>query len=79
MARNFNGSNQYLEINTAVVNRGCTMSAWGNLSNLSGAKDIVSVSSKSTLAVLRLNVNNNQFRIADQGNVNAVANGAMRN
>ena len=77
MAREFNGSNQYLEISNAVVNRGCTMSAWGNLNNITGLRDIVSVSSKTALAILRLSVNDGQFRILDQGDVNAIANGAI--
>jgi hypothetical protein len=77
MAYDFNGTNHYLEVATAVANRPCTMAAWGYLDTTSGvAKDIVSVSSKNTLSVLRLNVNSGQYRIADQGNVNAVANGA---
>lgn len=77
MAYNFNGTNQFLEVGSAVVNRPCTMAAWVYLDNVSTAKDIVSVSSKTALAVLRLNVGGTQFRIADQGNVNAVANGAI--
>ena len=52
------------------------MAAWAYLDNVTGVRDIVSVSSKTALAVLRLNVNSAQYRIADQGNVNAVANGA---
>ena len=75
MAYDFNGTNQFLEVGSAVVNRPCTMAAWAYLDNVTSAKDIVSVSSKTALAVLRLNVNSTQFRIADQGNVNAVANG----
>jgi hypothetical protein len=76
MAYDFNGTNQYMEVATAVANRPCTMAAWGYLDTTSGsAKDIVSVSSKTTLSVLRLNVDTGQYRIADQGNVNAVANG----
>ena len=79
MAYDFNGANQYLEVATAVANRPCTMAAWGYLDTIDGfARDIVSVSSKSTLSVLRLNVNiGGQYRIADQGNVNAVANGVI--
>lgn len=77
MAYDFNGTNQYLEVSAAVANRPCTMAAWAYLDTTAGsAKDICSVSSKTALAVLRLNVNTGgQFRIADQGNVNAVANG----
>jgi hypothetical protein len=75
MAYDFNGTNQYVEVATAVANRPCTLAAWAYLDNVTGARDIVSVSSKTALAVLRLNVNGTQFRIADQGNVNAVANG----
>jgi len=75
MAYDFNGTNQFLEVATAVANRPCTLAAWANLDNVTGLRDIVSVSSKTALAVLRLNVNSTQFRIADQGNVNAVANG----
>jgi hypothetical protein len=76
MAYNFNGTNQFLEVGSAVVNRPCTMAVWAYLDNVTSARDLVSVSSKTTLAVLRLNVNSGgQFRIADQGNVNAVANG----
>ena len=75
MAYEFNGTNQFLEVGSAVVNRPCTMAAWAYLDNVTGARDIVSVSSKTALAVLRLNVNATQYRIADQGNVNAVANG----
>ena len=75
MAYEFNGTNQFLEVGSAVVNRPCTMAAWAYLDNLTTTKDIVSVSSKTVLAVLRLNVINAQYRIADQGNVNAVANG----
>jgi Concanavalin A-like lectin/glucanases superfamily len=77
MAYEFNGTNQYLEVATAVANRPCTMAAWGYLDTTTGARDIVSVSSKTTTSVLRLNVNFGQYRIADQGNVNAVANGAI--
>jgi hypothetical protein len=77
MAYDFNGTNQYLEVATAVANRPCTMAAWGYLDTTTGARDIVSVSSKTTTSVLRLNVNFGQYRIADQGNVNAVANGAI--
>jgi hypothetical protein len=51
------------------------MSVWAYLDNVTLPRDFVSVSSKTALAVLRLNVNGTQFRIADQGNVNAVANG----
>ena len=76
MAYDFNGTNQFLEVGSAVVNRPCTMAAWGYLDATDGARDIVSVSSKATRSVLRLNVNSGQYRIADQGNVNAVANGA---
>jgi hypothetical protein len=76
MAYEFNGTNQFLEVGSAVVNRPCTMSVWAYLDNVTSARDFVSVSSKTALAVLRLNVNSTQFRIADQGNVNAVANGA---
>ena len=76
MAYDFNGTNQFLEVGSAVVNRPCTMAAWAYLDNVAGPRDIVSVSSKTALAVLRLNVNTGgQYRIADQGNVNAVANG----
>ncbi len=78
MAYDFNGTTQYLEIATAVANRPCTMAAWGFLNSTASARDIVSVSSKTTLSVLRLNVNTGgQFRIADQGNTNAVANGGI--
>jgi hypothetical protein len=75
MAYDFNGTNQFLEVGSAVVNRPCTMAVWAYLDNVTGARDIVSVSSKTAMAVLRLNVLDTQFRIADQGNVNAVANG----
>jgi hypothetical protein len=75
MAYDFNGTNQFLEVGSAVVNRPCTMAAWAYLDNVTGARDIVSVSSKTASEVLRLNVIGTQFRIADQGNVNAVANG----
>ena len=77
MAYDFNGTNQHLEVGSAVANRPCTMAAWAYLDTTAGIpKDICSVSSKTALAVLRLNVNTGgQFRIADQGNVNAVANG----
>ena len=77
MAYDFNGTNQFLEVGSAVVNRPCTMAAWTYLDNVAGARDIVSVSSKTALAVLRLNIGGTQYRIADQGNVNAVANGAI--
>ena len=78
MAYEFNGTNQFLQVGSAVVNRPCTMAAWAYLDTTIGlAKDIVSVSSKNTLSVLRLNVNLTQYRIADQGNVNAVANGGI--
>jgi hypothetical protein len=77
MAYEFNATNQYLEVATAVANRPCTMAAWGYLDTTTGIRDIVSVSSKTTTSVLRLNVNFGQYRIADQGNVNAVANGAI--
>jgi hypothetical protein len=75
MAYDFNGTNQFLEVGSAVVNRPCTMAVWAYLDNVTHPRDFVSVSSKTQLAVLRLNVNGTQFRIADQGNVNAVANG----
>ena len=75
MAYDFNGTNQFLEVGSAVVNRPCTMAVWAYLDNVILPRDLVSVSSKTALAVLRLNVNGTQFRIADQGNVNAVANG----
>jgi len=75
MAYDFNGTNQFLEVGSAVANRPCTMAAWAYLDNVTSPRDFVSVSSKTTLAVLRLNVLDTQFRIADQGNVNAVANG----
>lgn len=75
MAYDFNGINQYLEVSAAVANRPCTMAVWAYLDNVILPRDLVSVSSKTQLAVLRLNVNGTQFRIADQGNVNAVANG----
>jgi hypothetical protein len=75
MAYDFNGTTQFLEVGSAVVNRPCTMSVWAYLDNVTLPRDLVSVSSKTALAVLRLNVNGTQFRIADQGNVNAVENG----
>ena len=75
MAYDFNGTNQFLEVGSAVVNRPCTMAVWAYLDKVILPRDLVSVSSKTALAVLRLNVNGTQFRIADQGNVNAVANG----
>jgi hypothetical protein len=75
MAYDFNGTTQFLEVGSAVVNRPCTMAVWAYLDNVTDVRDFVSVSSKTALAVLRLNVNATQFRIADQGNVNAVANG----
>ena len=77
MAYDFNGTNQFLEVGSAVVNRPCTMAVWAYLDNVILARDLVSVSSKTQLAVLRLNVNGTQYRIADQGNVNAVANGGI--
>jgi hypothetical protein len=77
MAYNFNGTNQFLEVGSAVVNRPCTMAVWAYLDNVAFAKDLVSVSSKTAVSVLRLNLNGTQFRIADQGNVNAVANGGI--
>jgi hypothetical protein len=77
MAYDFNGTSQYLEVSTAVANRPCTMSAWAYLDAVNNPRDIVSVSSKTTLSVLRLNVNSGQYRITDQGNVSAVANGAV--
>ena len=77
MAYEFNGTNQFLEVGSAVVNRPCTMAVWAYLDNVTNVRDFVSVSSKTQLAVLRLNVNATQFRIADQGNVNAVANGGI--
>ena len=75
MSYEFNGTNQFLEVGSAVVNRPCTMAVFAYLDNVMLPKDLVSVSSKTALAVLRLNINGTQFRIADQGNVNAVANG----
>ena len=77
MAYDFNGTNQFLEVGSAVVNRPCTMAVWAYLDNVTNPRDFVSVSSKTQLAVLRLNVNGTQYRIADQGNVNAVANGGI--
>ena len=77
MAYDFNGTNQFLEVGSAVVNRPCTMAVWAYLDNVTTPRDFVSVSSKTQLAVLRLNVNGTQFRIADQGDVNAVANGGI--
>ena len=76
MAYEFNGTNQFLEVSAAVANRPCTMAVWAYLDNVILPRDLVSVSSKTALSVLRLNVNTDgQYRIADQGNVNAVANG----
>jgi hypothetical protein len=77
MAYDFNGTTQFLEVGSAVVNRPCTMAAWGYLDSTINPKDIVSVSSKTTLSVLRLNVTAAQYRIVDQGNVNAIANGGI--
>ena len=78
MAYEFTGTNQFLEVGSAVVNRPCTMAVWAYLDNVTNPRDFVSVSSKTQLAVLRLNVNTGgQYRIADQGNVNAVASGGI--
>lgn len=78
MAYQFDGSSQYLEVSSAVANRPCTLAASAYLNAIDEANDICSVCSKTTLSVLRINIGGGgQFRIADQGNVNAVANGSI--
>ena len=79
MAYEFNGTNQYLSTDSAVVTAPpLTIAVWARITNTTTitARDLVALSSKTGTSVYRLNwngFNNPPLRAIDQGTTNAIA------